>query len=158
LGQHQVKIAMEDLAGNQAKKNISFSIVSDATSTIADINRAYEEKMIIKVVAKNSLISDLMEIKVFQERYGQRIEIEKKMREKAIIQCLEYRDEIWCSNKIGTIFNLIGYRFDKINQALIKVKYNLILIKLDLYLRTKWINQEGYSIIKEDVKYLLSKI
>jgi hypothetical protein len=41
---------------------------------------------------------------------------------------------------------------------MIRLKYNLILTKLDLYLKTKLINQAGYNIIKEDIKYLVSKI
>jgi len=44
------------------------------------------------------------------------------------------------------------------NQVLIKLKYNLILSKLDIYLKIKWINQAGYNIIKEDIKYLINKV
>jgi hypothetical protein len=97
-------------------------------------------------------------IKNFQEKYGQRIDREKARRDEAIVQCLKHKNKVWCDNKIGTIFDRFEYQLNKINQAVIKLKYNLILAKLDLYLRTKLINQIGYSIIKEDLKYLLSKI
>lgn len=80
------------------------------------------------------------------------------MRNKAMAQCLKYKSQTWCNNKIGTIFDRFDYRLSKINQAVIKIKYNLILAKLDLYLKVKWINQDGYNIIKEDVRYLINKI
>jgi len=80
------------------------------------------------------------------------------MRDKTMVQCLKHRNQAWCDKKIGKIFDRFEYRLNKINQAIIKLKYNLILAKLDLYLRAEWINREGYSIIKEDIKYLISKI
>jgi triacylglycerol esterase/lipase EstA (alpha/beta hydrolase family) len=158
LGTHKVKITIQDLAGNQAEQIINFLIITDIDGTIADVNRAYDEKMITKIDPKKDLIKDFTEIKTFQERYGQRIDKEKAMRDKAMTQCLKRKNKTWCDKKIGTIFDRFEYQMNKINQAVIKLKYNLILAKLDLYLRAKWINQVGYSIIKEDIKYLLSKI
>jgi hypothetical protein len=157
LGAHQIKIIIQDLAGNQAEKAVNFSIVTDIDGTIADVNRAYDEKMIIKIDAKKDLINDLTEIKNFQERYGQRIDKEKAMRDKAMTQCLKHKNQAWCDKRIGAMFDRFEYQLNKINQAIIKLKYNLILAKLDVYLKAKWINQTGYTIIKEDIKYLLSK-
>ncbi|MDD5527824.1 MAG: Ig-like domain-containing protein [Patescibacteria group bacterium] len=158
LGSHQVKIAIQDLAGNQAEQIINFSVITDINGTIADVNRAYDEKMITKVEAKNGLINDLTDIKNFQEKYGQRIDKGKVMRDKAMAQCLKYKNQVWCTKKIDTIFDRFEYQLNKINQALIKLKYNLILTKLDVFLRTKWINQSGYNIIRGDMKYLISKL
>ncbi|MDD5527823.1 MAG: hypothetical protein PHO56_02485 [Patescibacteria group bacterium] len=114
--------------------------------------------MITKVEAKNGLINDLTDIKNFQEKYGQRIDKEKTMRDKAMAQCLKHKNQAWCDAKIGKIFNRIEYQLSRFNQALIKLKYNLILTKLDVYLRVKWINQAGYNMIREDVKYLINKL
>ena len=72
-------------------------------------------------------------------------------------QCLKHKNQAWCDKRIGAMFDRFEYQLNKINQAIIKLKYNLILAKLDVYLKAKWINQTGYTIIKEDIKYLLSK-
>jgi len=158
IGAHQTKIAIQDLAGNQAEQIVNFSVITDIDGTIADVNRAYDEKKIAKIEIKKDLINDLTEIKNFQERYGQRIDKEKAMRDKAMAQCLKHENQAWCNKKIGTIFDRFEYQLNKINQAVIKLKYNLITAKLDLYLCAKWINQVGYSIIKEDIRYLISKL
>jgi hypothetical protein len=157
LGAHQIKITIQDLAGNQAEQVINFFIISSIEGTIADVNRAYDEKMITKIDAKNNLVSSLTDIKTFQEKYGQRIDKEKALRDKAMAQCLKQRSQAWCNQKIGNIFSIIDYQLNLINQAIIKLKYNLILAKLDVFLSVKWINQTGYNIIKADLKYLLSK-
>ncbi|MFA5248031.1 MAG: hypothetical protein WC415_02170, partial [Patescibacteria group bacterium] len=117
-----------------------------------------DEGTITKITAKNNLIKDLTDIKKFQEKYGQRVSRRDTMRDKAIAQCLKRKNQAWCDKKVGKMFDIVEYRLSKINQVAIKVKYNLILMKLDLYLRLKWINLEGYSIIKEDVKYLINNI
>ncbi|MDD5527499.1 MAG: hypothetical protein PHO56_00795 [Patescibacteria group bacterium] len=145
-------------AGDQAEQIVNFSFITDVNGTIADVSRAYDEKMITKVEAKNSLINDLTDIKNFQEKYGQRIDKEKIMRDKAMAQCLKHKNRAWCDAKIGKTFDRFEYRLNKINQVVIKLKYNLVLTKLDVFLRVKWINQAGYNIIREDIKYLLSKI
>ncbi|MDD5528326.1 MAG: alpha/beta fold hydrolase [Patescibacteria group bacterium] len=158
LGSHQVKITIQDLAGNQAEQTVNFFEITSVDGTLTDVNRSYDEKMIIKINVKKDLVNDLTDIKNFQEKYGQKIDAEKTMRDKAMAQCLKRKNQTWCSNKIGTIFDRFEYRLSKINQAVIKIKYNLILAKLDVYFRTKWINQAGYTIIKEDLKYLISKL
>jgi hypothetical protein len=100
----------------------------------------------------------LREIKKFQEKYGQKVEKEKQMRDKAMAQCLKHKNQAWCEDKIGKKFDRIEYRLNKINQAIVKLKYDLILKKLELYNKKGWLMEEGYSIIKEDIKYLLSNI
>jgi hypothetical protein len=134
IGSHQIKIAIQDLAGNQAEQTVNFSIVTSVEGTIADVNRVYNEKMIYKIDAKNSLINDLTDIKIFQEKYGQKIDAEKTIRDKAMAQCLKHKNQAWCSNKIGMIFDRFEYQLSKINQAVIKIKFNLILAKLYVFL------------------------
>ena len=158
LGQHKIKITIQDLAGNQVEQTVNFYLITDIDGTIADVNRVYDEKMITKIEAKKDLVNDLTNIKTFQEKYGQRIDKEKEMRAKAMAQCLKHKNQAWCDKKIGTIFNRFEYQLSKMNQVLIKLKYNLILSKLDIYLKIKWINQAGYNIIKEDIKYLINKV
>jgi hypothetical protein len=158
LGAHQIKITIQDLAGNQAEQTVNFSVITDIDGTIADVNRAYDEKMITKNDAKKGLINDLNDIKAYQERYGQKIQREKALRDKAMAQCFKHKNQAWCTKKIGTIFDRFEYQLNKIDQAFIKLKYSLILTKLDVYLKTKWLNQAGYNIIKEDIKYLISKM
>jgi uncharacterized linocin/CFP29 family protein len=104
------------------------------------------------------LIKDLTDIKKFQEKYGQRVSRRDMIRDKAMAQCLKRKNQTWCEKRIGKIFDVVEYSLSKINQVAIKVKYNLILMKLDLYLRLKWIKLDGYSIIKEDIKYLINNI
>jgi N-acetylneuraminic acid mutarotase/pimeloyl-ACP methyl ester carboxylesterase len=158
LDQHQIKITIQDLAGNQVEQTVNFYLITDIDGTIADVNRVYDEKMITKIEAKKDLVNDLTNIKTFQEKYGQRIDKEKEMRAKAMAQCLKHKNQAWCDKKIGTIFNRFEYQLSRMNQVLIKLKYNLILSKLDIYLKIKWINQAGYNIIKEDIKYLINKV
>jgi hypothetical protein len=158
LGAHQIKITIQDLAGNQTEQTVNFSVITDIDGTIADVDRAYAEKMITNNDAKKGLIDDLNDIKAYQERYGQKTQREKALRDKAMAQCLKHKNQAWCTKKIGTIFDRFEYQLNKIDQALIKLKYSLILTKLDVYLKTKWLNQAGYNIIKEDIKYLISKL
>jgi hypothetical protein len=147
-----------DKAGNQTERVVNFSVITDIDGTIDDVNRAYDEKMISKNDAKKGLINDLNDIKAYQERYGQKIQREKALWDKAMAQCLKHKNQAWCTKKIGTIFDRFAYQLNKIDQVLIKSRYNLILTKLDLYLKIKWLNQAGYNIIKEDIKYLISKM
>jgi N-acetylneuraminic acid mutarotase len=158
LGAHQIKIIIQDLAGNQSEQIINFSVINDIDGVITDVNRAYDEGTITKITAKNNLIKDLTDIKKFQEKYGQRVSRRDMIRDKAMAQCLKRKNQTWCEKRIGKIFDVVEYRLSKINQVAIKVKYNLILMKLDLYLRLKWIKLDGYSIIKEDIKYLINNI
>lgn len=65
------------------------------------------------------------------------------------------KDQIWCEEKLGNIFDKIDYHLSKIQQKIVQVKYELILKKLELYEKINWITKAGSDIIKEDVKYLI---
>lgn len=46
----------------------------------------------------------------------------------------------------------------EIKEKIITKQYELILKQLDLYYRMKWINKEGYDVIKDDTEYLKNNL
>ncbi len=158
FGRYELKIGVTDNAGNATEQVVGFTLGIDIDGVISEIGRAYDEKMIIKKEARNNLIKDFENIKDFQEKYGQRIISEQKMKERAMTQCLRRNKQAWCEGKVNLLFSRIEYRLGKINQSLIRLKYELIIKKVELYKKLGWVTGEGYNIIKEDIDYLLSKI
>jgi hypothetical protein len=158
LGAHKIKISIQGLAGNLASTTVDFSIVTDINGTISDVNRAYNEKMISKDQTRKDLVNALTDIKTFQTKYGSKIAKEQDLKAKAMTLCLKRKNQSWCTARIGTIFDRFEYQLSKINQLLINLKYQAILVVLDLDLKLKVINTAGHDIIKGDIKYLISKL
>jgi pimeloyl-ACP methyl ester carboxylesterase len=158
LGSHKIKISIQDLAGNLASSTVDFSVITDIDGTISDVNRAYSEKMISKDQARKDLVNDLTDIQTFQAKYGSKIAKEQDLKAKAMTLCLKHKSQNWCIARIGTIFDRFEYQMSKVNQLLINLKYQTILVTLDLDLKLKVINSTGYDIIKADVKYLISNL
>jgi hypothetical protein len=158
LGAHKIKISIQDLAGNLASTTVNFSIITDINGTISDVNRAYAEKMISKDQARKDLVNALTDIQTFQTKYGSKIAKEQDLKAKAMTICLKHKSQGWCTARIGTIFDRFEYQLSKVNQLLINLKYQVILVTLDLDLKLKVINTTGYDIIKADVKYLINNL
>lgn len=158
LGAHKIKISIRDLAGNLASTTVDFSIITDINGTISDVNRSYNEKMISKDQVRKDLVNALTDIQIFQTKYGSKIAKEQDLKAKAMTLCLKRKSQSWCSARIGTIFDRFEYQLSKVNQLLINLKYQVILVTLDLDLKLKVINSTGYDIIKGDIKYLISNI
>jgi len=158
LGAHKIKVFVQDMAGNLASTTVNFSIITDINGTISDVNRSYNEKMISKDQARKDLVNALADIQTFQMKYGSKIAKEQDLKAKAMALCLKRKSQSWCNARIGTIFDRFEYQLSKVNQLLINLKYQAILVVLDLDLRLKVINSAGYDIIKGDIKYLISKL
>jgi len=157
IGIHKIKILAEDIAGNKAEEEKNINVITDIQGTILDINRAYREKM-INDKSEKELIKDLENIQKYINKYGKRGEKRDKKQEELLSKCIKRKGKEWCENQLGKIFKKINYHLDFIHIKVLKTEYNKILQKLELYYRKGWVTEEGYVIIKEDIKYLISKL
>lgn len=63
----------------------------------------------------------------------------------------------WLVKQLAWLEQLAGKpKKIKLEEKIITKQYELILKQLDFYYRMRWINKEGYDVIKEDIKYLKS--
>ena len=104
------------------------------------------------------MLLDLENIQKYINKYGKREERRDKKQEELLNKCIEKKGKEWCENKLGKIFQKINYHLDFIYIKILKIEYNKILQKLELYYKKDWVSEEGYGIIKEDIKYLISKL
>lgn len=128
LGKHKFKIIAQDQAGNGSEAEVQFIIGANIESAIADIERSYQEGLIKKKFVRDWLISTLEQIKDQHTRL-------KEKQGKGV--------KGW---------------FVKIHRAIILKQYQLILKRLNLFHRQKWLDDQSYSIIGEDVKYLIKNL
>jgi hypothetical protein len=157
LGEHKVKIAVKDLAGNQAEKEVKFNAITTIAGTIADINRAYSENL-LNQKAKDSFIKDLEDIQKYIDKYAKKEEKKQKIEKAIMDKCVAKRGQVWCEEKLGNIFDKINFHLSQIQQKIVQVGYGLILKKAELYEKIGWITKAGSDIIKEDVKYLINNV
>jgi len=157
IGNHKIKISIEDNAGNINAEETSFEIVTNIESVISDVNRSNSENF-INQKAKDELIKDLNSIMKYIDRFGRREERRDAREADLIKKCSTHKSSEWCENKFGKIFTHIDYRLDWIFEKVVKLKYNLILRDLENYYRKNWVTKTGYDIIKDDLNYLINKI
>ena len=157
IGNHKIRISIEDNAGNINTEETNFEIITNIDSTILDVDRSKNENM-INQKAKDELTRDLNSIKKYIDRFGKREE-RRDIREVDLIKkCSAHKNSKWCKDKFGKIFTHIDYRLDWIYGKVIKLQYSLILKDLELYYRKNWVTKTSYDIIKDDLNYLISKI
>jgi hypothetical protein len=154
LGEHTIKVIVKDNAGNQAQKEIKFSVVTSIAGAIADVNRLYLEKL-INQKAKDVLINDSGDVQKYLDKNAKKEEKRQEVKKEIMDKCIAKKGQVWCEEKLGDVFIKIDYRLSQVQQKIVRVKYELILKKLDLYEKLDWIAKVGSGIIKEDVKYLI---
>jgi len=157
IGEHAIKITAEDLAGNRTDEIININVITDIQGAISDVNRAYLEKM-LNEKAKKELVKGLEKIEDYIEKYGKREEKRDKRQEDIMNRCVKKKGKTWCEKKLGKLFTKINYRLNIIHEKIVKLQYSLILKELELYRKKAWVTETGYGIIKEDLKYLISKL
>jgi hypothetical protein len=158
LGQHQVAIVADDLAGNSATATKDFLITANINSTISDVSRSYLELLINNKKVKDSLINNLSWIQNYIIKYGQRqIKWQNKYQE-ALARCEKNKYKEICIKKVNQSYKFISYQMSFVHQLVLKMKYLDLLKDLDKYYKQKWITPRGYDIIKEDIKYLINEL
>ena len=157
IGNHRIKISIEDNAGNINTEETNFEIITTIESTIFDIERAKNENL-INQKAKDELAKDLNGIKKYIDRFGKREEKRDKRESDLIKRCSVHKSPAWCENKFSKVFARIDYKLDWIYSKVVKIQYYLILKDLEFYYPKNWVSKAGYDIIKDDLNYLISKI
>ena len=79
LGSHEITVSAYDNAGNLAQAQQQFTVSADETSTINNIERAYELGWIEKESIENHLIKDLEAVIKLEAREEQTDKIELKI-------------------------------------------------------------------------------
>jgi len=158
LGSSTLRIIAADIAGNTSENIIQFAITADIDSSISDISRAYLEGMIIKEKVKNDLIKELEKIEKYIEKYGQRQEKRDEKFEKRLKNCGKVKNQEKCEKTITKLYNKITYRLNKVHHKIVVKDYQNIIKHLQDYYKKRWINEEGYGIIKEDINFLINNL
>ncbi|MFA6394047.1 MAG: alpha/beta fold hydrolase [Patescibacteria group bacterium] len=157
LGQHEIKIIAEDLAGNKAEEIRSISIITNIEGTISDVTRANGEKM-VNEKARRELVKDLEKIEDYIKKYGRREEKRDKRQKELMDKCVKKKGKSWCESRLGKAFVKVNYGLNKIHDKIVEARYKLILKELELYRKKNWVTETGYGIIREDLRYLIAKL
>lgn len=139
LGDHILTANAYDKAGNWEEAVSRFKIYADATSTIADINRAYGLGWITKKSVRDSLLADIKAI----------IKIEKK-----IIK-LEGKLPPELEKKL-TPEQRIRKQIEKLETKIDKTLGKNFIGELDKRLKAKTITVAAYELLKEDAEWLMN--
>ena len=151
LGGHTLIINTTDKAGNQAEKQVSFTVITNIDNTIIDINKIYQKGGLSSQFYKTLLVNAFKlldagvkyidaQIKNLQDsiiKTQNNSNLTPEARQKLIDQY---------NKQINTL------RISR--QKLISTSLDLIVKSLDLIKKLKLINQVGYDIIISDINYL----
>ncbi len=153
-GSHELKITALDLAGNFTSRAITFKIISTLDSTISDINRLYQSGSIMDRTASKILIKEIEEVKwrlkLLDEAKSTIAKYVKKVgnssnntKTKAkLVQ--RYNEDLARSDK--DYYKHLGIIFDRMEKT------------LKTFLKVRFLNQQAYDIIKDDVNYLRNNL
>ena len=158
IGSHKVKIKISDLAGSISEKEVNFKVIADITSTISDIEKLFNEKDIANKKVKDDLIGDLNWVDNYLEKNVKKQVKREEIKKEIMDKCIQKKGEAWCAEKVGRTLDKVDYHLNEIQNKIVQLKYELLLKKLEVYRKLNFVSQKGYNIIKEDIKYLISKI
>ncbi|MDO8668146.1 MAG: hypothetical protein Q7K35_03535 [bacterium] len=154
LGEHTLKIAVRDMAGNQAEVSVKFTVSADLDSAISDVNRSYDLGWIKNKTARTWLNKELAEIKKYEERFGQRQEKLNERQKSIMSQCLKKKNQTWCEKRLKN-YDKVVYKLSLVHKKIIAKRFQEILKKLDDYYKKQWLNSSAYDMIKADINYLI---
>ncbi len=155
IGQHKVKVAVRDQAGNLAEKEVSFEIITTIAGTISDITRANSEGY-LNQKAKDALVADLNDIQRYLDKNAEREEKRQDVEDGIMANCVAKKGQAWCDEKLGDVFEKIDYHLTVVQKKLLLVKYKLILKKLELYEKLGWMTEVGGGVLSGDIEYLMN--
>ncbi|MDP2933475.1 MAG: hypothetical protein Q8N81_05080, partial [bacterium] len=130
LGNHKVEVNAADFVGNTASAVVNFRVIATVDSAISDIERSYALGWITSKSIKNSLISKL----------------------KATLKLEKRIDEI--TIKISGKTKVVK-RVERLEKKIDKALLMLLLTEARFY-RYKFLNDQAYNILVEDINWLLS--
>lgn len=159
-GEHILKIEAVDFAGNRSEAELEFNIIESEASIdkiIDDIEGLYINDEIYKKAVKETLIRELLLIKKYEEKYGERQEKNSKHNEQAFDKCIEKKGLEWCQ-KYLIINKVFSYHLNKIHEKIIRSYYQVLLHELDLFFKKKWLSQNAYDIIRNDITDLINNL
>ncbi len=131
LGNHVISVTSTDFVGNTAVSSTGFRIIATPSSTISDVERAYNLGWIIKKQIRDDLKRDLAKI----------IKIEKR------IEVLE--------EKLPGKPKVIK-RIERLEKRVDKILSKDLLKDLSHYRDKGWLNDVGYNLLTEDINWLLN--
>ncbi len=68
------------------------------------------------------------------------------------------RNQEKCEEMITSLHDKVTYKLNKVHQKIVIKNYQNIMKHLQDYYKKKWINEEGYGIIKEDINFLINNL
>lgn len=139
LGEHIFTVDAYDKAGNWEEIVSNFKVYADSTSTLADINKAYELGWITKKSVRDGLLSDIKAIMKIEKKI---IKLEGKLPPE-----LEKR---------LTPEQRIRKQIEKLEAKIDKTLGKTFIGELDKRLKAKTITREAYELLKEDAEWLMN--
>ncbi len=139
LGTHTLDFLAYDKAGNPTEVNQDFTSYADATSSIADIHRAFSLGWIKKASIRNDLVNDLKAVIKLEKKI---IKLQAKL-PPAVAKKLtpQQRIQRQIEKLEARVDKIIGRNF--INELEKKRKQNLVTL-------------EAYNLLKEDVEWMMN--
>ncbi|MCL5435770.1 MAG: Ig-like domain-containing protein [Patescibacteria group bacterium] len=130
LGPAEISVSAQDYAGNQATSTKEITIIATPESTVSDINRAYDLGWITSTNARDRLINQVQRLVKLQTRFDivqQRLPNGRRVRQ----------------------------RVERIEKEVDRVVLVLFNLEFNLYHRRGIINDQAYTIIKNDIEWII---
>jgi hypothetical protein len=153
IGEHQIEIIAEDLAGNKATATEIMNITANYDSVIKDINRLYFNHDIIKDNTRSNLIKDIEKLEQAAAKYQEKITDKKIFFKTAYDKCSAKHKKEKC-DKLAEAFDRIFFRAEIKYDHKIEKLIEEIFDDLNKYRKKNWINEFGYAIIKDNINFI----
>lgn len=157
LGGHSLKVGARDLAGNVSSSTIKFIVSANIDSTIADVSRSYQEKLIAKKFVYNSITQELISVRNIMLRFAETQKNEERLN-KLSGKCANMKNEQLCKKIAERWYNTVNYRLNKITQKVIQIRLMVLLNEIKLYHKKNLINDRGFDIVGNDVMWVINDI
>jgi len=151
IGEHVLFIKVFDRAGNFTEEQANFNIISNIESTLSDIEMIYKLDYLKNIFWKNILIGELKVLDIALKSLDkEKSEILKSIED--IENNPKLSDKI--KEKLVSALNKKLDKVEKNRQKAIKLDLNVFDRTLEKIKKFKYLNQDGYDIIKSDLEYL----
>ena len=155
IGMYTIMITAVDRKGNSSQAQVSFEIIANIESTIADIKEIHDRGWLKGKLYKPMLVNAFRLLEIEAKYFDKQIKEQQKLIEKT-----QNNPDLKPEKKQKLIeqYNKKIETLTKNRQKAINLSLDLIKKLLDIAKKQNVINQAGYDIIINDIDYLRSNL